>query len=111
MRKKRDVIEHGSTNVFADLGFADPEEKKLKVQLAMRLNALLEERGVSQSKVAILLGIPQPHVSDLVNYRLNRFPSERLLHLITLLDRDVEILIRPKSTKHQPGVVSVFMTI
>ena len=77
----------------------------------MRLNALLEERGVSQSKVARLLGIPQPHVSDLVNYRLNRFPSERLLHLITLLDRDVEILIRPKSTKRQPGVVSVFMTI
>jgi len=111
MRKKRDVIEHGSTNVFVDLGFADAEERKLKVQLAMRLNALLEERGVSQSKVARLLGIPQPHVSDLVNYRLNPFSSERLLHLITLLDRDVEILIRPISIKHQPAVVSVFMTI
>jgi hypothetical protein len=37
-------------------------------------------------KRARLLGIPQPHVSDLVNYRLNRFSSKLLLHLITLLD-------------------------
>ena len=80
------MIEHGSTNVFADLGFADAEERKSKVQLTMRLNALHEERGVPQSKTARLLGIPQPHVSDLVNCRLNRFSSERLLHLITLLD-------------------------
>lgn len=33
--------------------------------------------------------------------------SERLLHFVTLLDRDVEIIIRPKAEGHASGVVSV----
>ena len=56
---------------------------------------------------AQLFGIPQPHVSELKNYKLNRFSSERLLRFVTLLDRDVEIIIRPKAAGHASGVVSV----
>ena len=37
------------------------------------------------------------HVSELKHYKLSRFSSERLLHFITLLNRDVEILIRPRT--------------
>ena len=38
MVKKRDVVEAGRGNVFEDLGFADAGERRLKVQLAMRVN-------------------------------------------------------------------------
>ena len=31
----------------------------------------------------------QPHVSELKNYKLTRFSSERLLRFLTQLDRDV----------------------
>jgi len=107
MRKKRNAVEAGSGDVFTDLGFADAPERKLRVQLAMRLNALIASRGLPQSAVAALFGIPQPHVSDLTNYKLSRFSSERLLRFVTLLDHDVEIVIRPKSRRRATGTLSV----
>ena len=36
----------------------------------------------------------QPHVSDLVRYRLNRFSVERLMDFLTRLGKDVEIGVR-----------------
>ena len=62
---------------------------KLRVQLAMRLNELIADRHLTQARAAELFGIPQPHVSELKHYKLNRFSSERLLRFVTLLDRDV----------------------
>ncbi|BDT68258.1 hypothetical protein os1_24400 [Comamonadaceae bacterium OS-1] len=92
-----DGVDMGSGNVFADLGLPDSDERQLRVQLAMRLNALLEAEKLTQAAAAKRLGIAQPHVSDLKHYKLSRFSSERLLHYITLLNRDVEIFIRPRS--------------
>jgi predicted XRE-type DNA-binding protein len=92
-----EAVEMGSGNVFADLGLPDPDDRRLRVQLATRLNDLLELEGTTQAAAAKRLGISQPHVSELKNYKLGRFSSERLLHLITLMDRDVEIFIRPRA--------------
>jgi predicted XRE-type DNA-binding protein len=92
-----EMIEMGSGNVFADLGFPDSDERQLRVQLAVRLNDLLQAEGLTQAATAKRLGIAQPHVSELKNYKLGRFSSERLLHYITLLNRDVEIFIRPRA--------------
>ena len=107
MRKKRETVDAGTGDVFLDLGFADAGERKLRVQLAMRLNDLISRRGLTQVKAAALFGIPQPHVSELKNYKLTRFSSERLLRFLTLLDRDIEIVIRPKAGRHPVGTVSV----
>ena len=107
MAKKREMVETGSGDVFVDLGFKDAGERKLRVQLAMRLNDLIAARKLPQAKAAALFGIPQPHVSELKNYKLSRFSSERLLRFLTLLDRDVEIVIRPKAKGHAAGLVSV----
>src|ERR1035437_10315746 len=107
MRKKRETVEAGTGDVFVDLGFANSGERKLRVQLAMRLNDLIAEDRLTQAKVAVLFGIPQPRVSELKIYKLSRFSSERLLRFLTLLDRDVEIVIRPKVKGHSSGLVSV----
>jgi predicted XRE-type DNA-binding protein len=93
MAKKRIKVEVGSGNVFADLGFPDAKELKLKVQLAVEVNRVLEERALSQDKAAKLLGIRQPHVSELVRYRLDRFSVERLMDFLTRLGKDVQIRI------------------
>lgn len=106
-KKKAETVDEGSGNVFVDLGFADADERKLRVQLAMQVNELIATRRLTQARVAQLFGIPQPHVSELKNYKLSRFSSERLLRFVTLLDRDVEIVIRPKAKGHASGVVSV----
>ena len=103
-------IEMGTGNVFADLGLSDPDERRLRVQLATRLNDLLQAEGLTQAAAAKRLGVAQPHVSELKNYKLSRFSSERLLHYITLLNRDVEIFIRPRADAKadRPGTVMVW---
>ena len=47
MRKKTEVVEAGTGDVFTDLGFQDAGERKLRVQLAMRINELLQERSLT----------------------------------------------------------------
>ena len=109
MARKTEKVEAGTGDVFRDIGFADAGERKLRVQLAMRLNDLIQERKLAQAAAADIFGIPQPHVSELRHYKLKRFSSERLLHFITQLDRDVEIVIRPKAANHPSGLVSVLV--
>ncbi len=107
MARKREAIEVGSGDVLLDLGFADAGERKLRVQLAMQVNELIARRRLAQAKAAALLHIPQPHISELKHYKLSRFSSERLLRFLTLLDRDVEIVIKPKTKRRSPGLLSV----
>jgi len=107
MARKRTEIEAGTGNVFADLGYPDAKERSLKVELAMEVNRLLQERGLAQDRAARLLGIRQPHVSDLVRYRLNRFSVERLMDFLTRLGRDVEIRIAPRPSGRRRSAVQV----
>lgn len=107
MAKRRTDVEAGTGNVFADLGYADARERSLKVELAVEVNRILSERGLPQERVAKLLGMRQPHVSDLVRYRLNRFSVERLMDFLTRLGRDVEIRIAPRRAGRRRSAVQV----
>lgn len=107
MAKKRIEIEAGSGNVFADLGYPDAKERRLKVELAMEVNRILQARGLAQAHAARALGILQPHVSDLVRYRLNRFSVERLMQFLTLLGKDVEIRIAERPGRRTRSNVRV----
>ncbi|MDD3676793.1 MAG: helix-turn-helix transcriptional regulator [Thauera propionica] len=104
-----EAIDVGTGDVFKDLGFADAQERRLRTELAMRLNDLIKERKLTQTAAAEIFGIAQSHVSELRNFKLRRFSSERLLHFITLLDKDVEIIIRPKARDHAAGSVSILV--
>ncbi|NEW87830.1 XRE family transcriptional regulator [Rhodopseudomonas sp. WA056] len=77
-------ITRGSGNVFADLGMADAEERQTKLRLAHALNAVIDRVRLSQATAAVRLGINQPKVSALRNYKLEGFSVERLM---TLLNR------------------------
>jgi predicted XRE-type DNA-binding protein len=100
-------VTHGSTNVFADLGLPDAVERQTKTRLAMQVNELLKERRLKQVEAASVLSVPQPKVSALSNYRLDGFSVEKLMEFLTLLNQDVEILIRPRRDSLAPGNVSV----
>ena len=110
MARKRAEIEAGTGNVFADLGYADAKERTLKVELALEVNRLLKERKLTQARAAELLGIAQPHVSDLARYRLNRFSVERLMQFLTQLGRDVEIRIGRRARRSRSGVRVLHVT-
>jgi predicted XRE-type DNA-binding protein len=90
------AVERGSGNVFADLGFDNPEEEKLKAQLVREIRNILKKRRLTQTKAAELLGLKQPDVSALLTGRLHKFSLERLLRCVHRLDREVRIVIGPK---------------
>lgn len=101
-----DDIERGTSNVFADLGYPDAIERQTKTRLAIEINGILKTRKLRQVDVARLLGLAQPKVSALVNYRLDGFSVERLMNVLTALNHDVEIVIRP-ITDGRDGRISV----
>jgi len=92
------AITHGTNNVFADLGLPDAAERQTKTRLALAVNDLLKTRKLKQREAAELLGVPLPKVSALKNYRLDQLSVERLMEVLTALNQDVEITIRPRTT-------------
>ena len=110
MVDKRDTeipVTPGSGNVFADLGFAEPEEELTKAQLASHIRQIVKRRGLTQVAAAALMGIDQPKVSALLNGRLANFSSERLMRLLTALGQDVEITLKPKPRGRAHGRILV----
>jgi predicted XRE-type DNA-binding protein len=100
-------IVRSSGNVFADLGFADADERQTKVRLAVVINDILRRRGLSQVEAAKQLGVNQPKVSALSKFRLEGFSVERLMRFLTALNQDVEIVIHNRSRTRRPGRVFV----
>lgn len=104
---KKDSITRGTTNVFADLGLPEATERQTKTRLALAINDLLKSRKLKQREASVLLGIAQPKVSAIRNYLLDNFSVERLMEMLTALDQDVEITIRPRARKGVGGRISV----
>ena len=73
----------------------------------MAVNNLLTSRKLKQREIAPLLGIRQPKVSALKNYRLDQFSVEKLMEFLTVLNHDVEITIRPRANSGDAGHISV----
>jgi len=90
---KRSVV-RSSGNVVTDLGVKNAAEKKTKVRLAVAINQVLGKAQLSQAQAAERLGINQPKISALANYRLQGFSVERLMHFLNALGCEVEIVIR-----------------
>ena len=79
----RKIGPKGTDNVLVDLGFEDAEELSAKATLALKLNELIEKRGLSQVEAAALTGMTQPKVS---------------------LEQHVEIAVRPSRKAQAPGI-------
>ena len=92
-------------NVYADLGFEDAEEMRVKAALVSSIGQIVEERGLTQEQAATLMGLDQPKVSALLRGRFQGFSMDRIFRLLVALDNDVSIVIRPKSEDR--GRVSV----
>ena len=104
---KTATIVRGSGNVFADLDFPDAEERQTKLRLAYALNTVIDAQRLTQDEAAKRLGLNQPKVSALRNYKLEGFSVERLMTFLTALDRDIEIIIRKKPKSRPAAHISV----
>jgi predicted XRE-type DNA-binding protein len=85
----------GTGNIFFDLGFPDAADLTTKMRFVVAINRILQQRKLTQKEAARVLGITQPEVSALQNYKLDGFSVERLMTFATALDYDVVIELRP----------------
>ncbi|MGO9419470.1 helix-turn-helix domain-containing protein [Roseiarcus sp.] len=106
-RLPRKAIACCSTNVFADLGYPDAEERQTKPRLALAINEIVASKRLTLTEAAARLGVGQPKISALVCYRLDGFSVERLMTFLTALDRDVEMTIKKKPRSRPTGRVLV----
>jgi predicted XRE-type DNA-binding protein len=95
-RLQRPRVARGGGNVFADLGVSDAEAHLVKASLVSRIDDIVRQRRLTQVKAAVLMGLKQPDVSRLLSGDFRDFSVERLLRLLIALDRDIDIVIRPK---------------
>jgi predicted XRE-type DNA-binding protein len=91
--------------VFADLGVPNPEQELLTAGLTLEIFRILKARKLAQTQAGKVLGIPQPHVSDLMRGRARASSAERLMDVLAALGHDVEIRVVPTRKAH--GQVSV----
>lgn len=103
MSRKRSTAK-GTDNVLVDLGFADAEELSVKASLALKLNQLIDKRGLSQMEAAAIMGMTQPKVSQVRRYKLQNISLERLMQALVSLDQHVEIIVQPARRAHSAGI-------
>lgn len=98
MRRQRppEPVEYGTDNIFADLGFANPEEHLAKAKLAVQIIEIIRQRGLNQTAAAEILGIDQPKVSALMRGQLKNFSLDRLCRFLNHFDKDVDIVVKDK---------------
>lgn len=100
-------IHKGNGNVFEDLAVNHPERVLARAQIMFRISEIIKERNLTQKQAAKLLDIPQSKVSCLINGKLSMFSLDHLFRILNALDRNVEIIIRPKSKKEKEATTHV----
>jgi predicted XRE-type DNA-binding protein len=94
----------GTDNVLVDLGFDDAEELSTKAALALKLNEIIDKRGLSQTEAAAITGMTQPKISQVRRYKLRNISLERLMQALVSFDQHVEIVVQPARRARGAGI-------
>ena len=100
-------VTRGSGNVFADLGFSNPEKELAKAHLLMHIQQAIKRQRLSRPAAATLMGIDQQKVSALLDGRGANFTLGRLMRLLAKLGHDVDLAVSVKSGRRERGQIRV----
>lgn len=78
----------------------------VKAQLVSRIAELLAGRGMSQTRAATVLGIPQPSLSKMLRGQFRKLFERKLKDCLTQLGQDVQIIVRQRPDDRSTGAVS-----
>lgn len=92
----------GTGNVFADLGFADAEERKAKADLALGIKKLVEKNGWTQREAAKKLSTSQPTLSSLWAGKLSSITYDKLTEWYLVLGKSVRITVYTPRKHDEP---------
>src|ERR1700681_3783566 len=96
----------GNENVFVDCGFpaAEAENLRIRAKMMMALTGYIQEKKITQSRAAKIMGVSQPRISDLVRGKIGLFTIDTPVNMVaaTGLKVDVDITAgRPRPKKKQ----------
>lgn len=100
-----EVVTIAEGSAFHALGLDDADDLVLRAELMRRLAAIIEDGGFTQAQAGSLMRMDRPRVSALMNGRITKFSTDRLLQALSDLGQDVELRITP--SKGAKGRVSV----
>jgi predicted XRE-type DNA-binding protein len=108
--ENENTVTPSSGNVYADLGYENPEEMLLKAHLVMRLSQAIKAKGLNQYQAAEVLGIDQPKISALVRGQFRGYSLERLFKFLNAFDLDVEVNVKSKPEDRERSYTTVGST-
>lgn len=88
-RANNDSVEPSTSNVFADLGFQDSEERLLKARLTTTIAELIEKKDWTQAQIAAQAALDPPNLSRLLRGQLSGFSVNSLLVILNRLGADL----------------------
>lgn len=96
-----------SKNVFLDLGFNEDAAAGLKLRsyLFMALQEITRNSGMSQIKLAEIMGADQPKVSKILNGNFREFSIERISEYLQKLGYDIHVSTTPCPPERTVGTV------
>jgi predicted XRE-type DNA-binding protein len=107
MPKKENKLAHVSRkNVFEDLGFTAEEAAilQLKTQLHIEIMRAIRQQRLTPRQLEIVLGIPQPRVSELMNGKISRMTADLLTKYLYRLGR--EVTMKTKTSRGRTAVLA-----
>ena len=84
------AIEVGSSNVYADLGYADAPEMQRKASLAAQITQGIGSLGLTTAAAAELLGIAQAELSRITAGQFRAVSEATLLNLVQKVGQSPE---------------------
>ncbi len=103
MSDKNITVSASSGSVFDDLGL--PPAHRIKADMALTIKDRMKALKLNQTKAAIRMGIKQPDLSNILRGHFRGYSVERLTRLLTALDCDVDIVIRPHGKNTKPHII------
>jgi predicted XRE-type DNA-binding protein len=100
-------FEFSSGNVFADIGFDNAEEMLLKSELVRQINKTIKERELTPTQTRDMLNLDEEMLSNLSKGSLTEFTLENLFRYLNILGRDLEVVLKPRSTSSSQGKLQV----
>jgi len=98
-------VTEGSENVFVDCGFppAEAENLRIRAKMMISLTSYIEQKKITQTRAAKIMGVSQPRISDLMRGKIGLFTIDTLVNMVTAagLKVDVEITTGSPRTKNK----------
>jgi len=91
---KKIKLARGSGNVFADIGFGREEADNLLLRAQLMSRIRESAKKVTQREAAVLYGVSQPRLNDLLRGKIDKFSLDALVNMLGHAGMRVELKVK-----------------